>query len=590
MTEVADVTTVVEQLAQRVRELEQRVAALEGVREAEQPRVAATLPPLERPKPPATWRGFPPAQRPAGTVPVLGRAVLVFAGAYLFRALAESGVMPKTLVLVAAILYAAWWMVWAARRAPVHSFAGVTYATTSALILAPLLWESTVRFQVLSPAVAAMTLAGFFVLSLAVSWRDKLEAIPWIAMLAVVFTTMALMVETRALVPLTAALLIAAAAAEVAACLGREFSVRAMPAIASDLAMAMVVLFIATPQGLGAGFHFGSTATITALCLAPLFVYGVSIGVRTLGQLRRITIFEIVQGVIAFSLSGMGALAATHGSAAPVLGVLFVILAGICYWGTLSRFAEEAYTRDRRVYANYAAALTIAGSFLALPPALAIALLCVLSIAAAFVYSRSGKFSLGLHASFFLAAAAVISPLPAYVSRALGGSVPGAPPLGVWVVALSAALCYGIGARTQEAKRSRRALWVVPALLLGFTIAGLCVTAFVLLATGRLELGPSRLSVVRTIVNCGLAITLGWLGFRQKRIELGWVAYAAVGFGALKLLYEDLRFGNAASLVVSFVFYGLVLILLPRLTRPRGEEIEDSTSDIGQAMTAQESK
>jgi hypothetical protein len=32
---------------------------------------------------------------------------------------------------------------------------------------------------------------------------------------------------------------------------------------------------------------------------------------------------------------------------------------------------------------------------------------------------------------------------------------------------------------------------------------------------------------------------------------------------------EDLRFGNAASLVVSLLFYGLILILLPRVTKRR---------------------
>jgi hypothetical protein len=49
--------------------------------------------------------------------------------------------------------------------------------------------------------------------------------------------------------------------------------------------------------------------------------------------------------------------------------------------------------------------------------------------------------------------------------------------------------------------------------------------------------------------------------------ELGWLAYTVVALGTLKLLFEDLRFGNAASLVISFFFYGLVLIVLPRLTR-----------------------
>lgn len=584
MSEVARLTSV-EQLADRVRELEQRVASLEAAREPETARVAVKLPPVERPKAPATWRGFPPAQRPAGAVPVLGRALLVFAGAYLFRALAESAVMPKALVISAAILYAFWWMAWAARRAAVHSFASITYAITSALILGPLLWESTVRFQVLSPAVAAMVLAAYFVLSLAVAWRGAPEVIPWIAMLSIVFTTLALMAETHAFAALTAGLLVAAAAAEAATCMGHEFSVRIMPALASDLAMAVVVLFIATPEGVGQGLQFGSGAIV--LCLALLFIYGISIAVRTIGQLRRLTVFEIGQAVLAFCLSALGVLAVSHGLAAPMLGVFFLALAVVCYWGTLSRFADETQTRNRRVYANWAAALTVAGSLLTLPATMAIALLCVLSVASAFVYLRTGKFSLGLHASFFLVAAALVSPLPTYISRALGGSVPGAPALGVWMVALSAALCYGIGARTTEVKRSRRALWVVPALLLGFTIAGLCVTAVVLLAGGRIDLSPSRLSVVRTIVNCGLAITLGYLGLRQKRIELGWVAYAAVSFGALKLLFEDLRFGNAASLVVSFVFYGFVLILLPRLTPRRSEETMDNPpAELEQSVAA----
>ena len=81
------------------------------------------------------------------------------------------------------------------------------------------------------------------------------------------------------------------------------------------------------------------------------------------------------------------------------------------------------------------------------------------------------------------------------------------------------------------------------------------------------ELGASRLSVIRTIVNCALAMILAFLGSRLRKLELGWLAYAAVAFGTLKLLFEDLRFGNASSMVVSLLFYGLVLILLPKLIR-----------------------
>jgi len=52
-------------------------------------------------------------------VPTLGKAVLGFAGAYLLRAVAESGVIPKEPVLVVAVAYASLWMVWAVRTGAV---------------------------------------------------------------------------------------------------------------------------------------------------------------------------------------------------------------------------------------------------------------------------------------------------------------------------------------------------------------------------------------------------------------------------------------------------------------------------------------
>jgi hypothetical protein len=169
---------------------------------------------------------------------------------------------------------------------------------------------------------------------------------------------------------------------------------------------------------------------------------------------------------------------------------------------------------------------------------------------------------------------------PQWAASALAGTVPSAPDWSIWIVTVSAALCYVVGSRPAQAthaaqdqekdQKKRRLLWVLPAVLVGFAGAALAVVAIVWLAVGRLELTPSRLAVIRTVVNCALALALGYLGSRWKRIELGWVAYTAVAFGTLKLLFEDLRFGNAASLVVSLLFYGLILILLPRLTRRGG--------------------
>lgn len=575
MTEVAsDVSEVVEHLNQRVRELEQRVSLLEAAKHPTPAPVSQPLPPLDRPNPPATRGGLPPAKRPNRVVPVLGKAVLAMAGAYLLRAIAELGNIPRLPVLLVAILYAFWWLVWAARRPLAERFASLAYAITSALILSPLLLESTVRFQVLSPANSGAVLVAYVVLGLAISWRRDLQLIPWAAMLACVITAFALIVQTRELVPLTAALLAAALATEFAACTGRRVTARVAAAVACDLALALLVLMSASPDGVGQGFHPGSNALIAALCIALLAIYGSSIGVQILLKRQRITVFEIVQGVLAFLIATVGALIATHGTAAPALGALFLVLAGFCYWGALSRFMDKAYSRNRRVSASWAAMLLIVGSLLLLPPGLSVAFLSAAAIVSAILYSRSGKISLGLHASFFLVAATALSPLPLYVVNAMALAVPGVPLWQVWFVAASAALCYSIGSRRHEEKRSRRALWVVPALLLGFTVAACMVTAAVWILPGRLDLSPSRLSVVRTIVNCALALTLGSLAMRFKRVELAWVAYTALVFGTLKLLFEDLRFGNTSSLVVSLLFYGLVLVFLPRLTRRNESEAE----------------
>lgn len=563
---VDGIASTLKHLSERVQELERRVSALEGLAAGSSyPRLTGTE--IQEPRVRAPGRAFPFLDASGGAVPVLGTAVLGIAGAYLLRAIAESNTIPKLPVSLVAIVYAAFWMVWAAKKHATSRFAGVTYGITSALILSPLLWESTVRFQVLSPAFAAVVLVAFLVLSLALAWQHDLQGIPWIAMLASVGTALALIIGTRELVPLTAALLAVAAAAEVAACLGHRLSLRAVPALAADFAVWLLVYVLTSSGGVPEGYHPVSPATITTLCLALAAIYGSSIGVRSFGLRQRITLFEVGQGVLAFTLAAYGAMRATQGSAAAALGALFLLLAAACYWGALSRFTEEAYTRNRRVSANWAAALLLAGGFLLFPANFQVPILCLLAAAAAFVYTRTRKLSLGLHASFYLVAAAAVSALPAYAASALAGNVPGAADWTVWIVLISAVVCYAVGSRGGEDQGKRRLLWVVPATLVGFAGAALAVAAIVGLFAGRMELGASRLSVVRTIVNCALALVLGFLGSRWKRVELGWVAYAAVAFGTLKLLFEDLRFGNAASLVVSLLFYGLILILLPRWTR-----------------------
>ncbi len=566
----------VEQLNERLRDLERRVSALESQPEnvvTVLPASGSVAPRVSRP--PELGQDFPAANLPAGVLPVFGKAVLGIAGAYLLRAIAESGILPKLVLLVAAILYAGIWLVWAVRTYTTNHFASVTYAITAALILSPLLWESTVRFQVLPPVFTATVLVAFVVLALALAWRRDLQAILWVATVAAVATALALIIATRDLVPFTVGLLAIALATEIMVGLGGRVTARAVPAIAADFAVWLLVYLMTSPEGAPSEYRPISATVITVLCLALLAIYGGSIGLRGFGSRHQLTIFEIAQGVVAFVLATFGILRASPVSAA-ALGGFFLLVAAMCYWGALSRFVGNAHNRNRRVCATYAVGLLLAGSLLLFPVSFQAPLLCLAAVTAAFLYMRTGKLSLGMHVSFYLLAAATLSGLLKLAGNALAGTVPSGLDAGTWTVAVSAALCYAIGLRVATDQGAdhqpvdqwkSRLLWIVPCTLVAGVAAALAVMLGVRLgsATGVLE--ASRLSVARTLVTCSVALILGFGSSRLKRAELLWVAYLAIAFGTLKLLFEDLRFGNAASLVASLLFYGLILILIPWLTR-----------------------
>jgi hypothetical protein len=561
-----EVCTTLEQLNERVQHLENRIAILEG--EPRTQRVAAIaqpVNPVRRERPPETWQGFPSIELPAA-ISTLGKAVIGLAGAYLFRALAESGTLPKAPVVALAVAYAMLWLVQAIR---VHAqkFASTTYALTSILILSPMLWETTVRFEFVSPAYAGAILVGFFAVTLALSWKRELETIPWLAAVATSGTVIALFFATRDVLPLTLSVLGMALAMEVVTCSGRVLTSRMIPALSANLAVWLVITIMMFGPPAEEYPQVGK-ATISALWFALLAIYVGSIGLRGFLRRRGVTAVDVIQGSMAVAVAALGA-TRSSGLTKSMLGVVMMALAAGCYWAGLARFSSELYARNRRIFSAWGAALLIVGSVFLLGANASVVFLGAASVAMTFVYRRFGTLSLGLHPSVLLAAAAVLSSLPTFIAAALSGTVTASPDWTVMVVTVAAVLCYSIGSSVAETRIRRRALWIIPAALSAVAAVSLAVTAIVWLANGHWETSASRLSVIRTIVNCALALTLGYLGPYWRRIELGWVAYAAVAFGTLKLVFEDLRFGSPETLVFSFLFYGLVLIVLPRLARRR---------------------
>jgi hypothetical protein len=566
---VDNVAFALEQLSEQVRNLERRVAALEGQNEdSSTADFAVGCIALQRPRPPATWSGFPPLEMPSGAVPILGKAVLAIAGAYLLRAVAESTSVPKMPVLALAILYACFWLVWAVRLHHSSRFASAVYAVTSASILSPLLWESSVRFKVLPPVVSAAITVGFVTLAIILAWGEELQFIPWVATLASVTTALSLIIETHDLVPLTAALLGVSTVTEAAACLGHRLTIRAIPALAADFAVWLLV-FILASESVPDGYLAAGASTIATLCLLLFVIHAASIGVRSFAMLYPVTAFEIGQAAVAFVLATYGVLHTTHGSFARPLGGSLLLVSAVCYWGALVRFREESQTRNRRVSATWAAVLLISGGALLFTTSLLTLFLALATMLATVFYSRTRKISLGIHTSSYAAASVGVSTLPMYAANALMKDVPGLPDWQVWLVGLTGAVCYMLGSRNAGDQGRRRLLWLVPAAIVTLTAGALAVVAIARLTSIYGEVSASSLSVIRTAAICAIALTLGVLGGHENRAELIWLAYAAVALGTLKLFLEDLRFGNALTLVVSLLFYGLILILLPRLTKRR---------------------
>ena len=560
---VDDVASLVDQLTRRIADLEARVSALEHPLPANPSQTDSTSTSQ------SAQRGelLPAKSGTSGNViAVLGKAVLAIAGAYLLRAIAESTPGAQFPMLLAGIVYACGWMAWAVRAHRTNHFASATYGTTATLILAPLLYESTTKFGLLSITSTAAILAAFVVLVLVLAWHSNLQVLPWVATVASISTLWVLILSSHALLPLTCALLAIALVTEVAAWLGHRLSLWAMVAIAADSAMALFIYVMTSPDGVPASYTATSQSTTALLSLSLLGIYGGGVAVRSFGERKRISNFEILQGALVFGCAYIGT-TRTSQSAAPILGAMFLALSLVCYWGALSRFSDPQHRRNRRVSASWAVLLMLIGVALLFPSNASALVFCLLGAGAILLFRRNGDLGVALHASMYLAAAAALSLFASYVREALAGAVPGLPHWTVWIVLSSVLFCYCITPDSAGESWRHRMLWVIPAGLASVGSAALAVALLHALLANRFALTPSHIAGVRTVVTCLAALSLGFFASQFKRPELGWLAYVAVGLGALKLFVEDLRLGNAASLVVSLLFYGLVLILLPRLQR-----------------------
>ena len=518
-----DLSETLAQVCRRLEQLEDRVSAIEQL-----PLPAISLP-VHNVVAQAQISGAEYAlPQPAGVFPVVGRAMLGIAGAYVLRAVAESGAVPKLAVVILALLYGGTWLVWATRLRVATRLASTTYALTAGLILAPMLGELTLRFHILPSPVTAALLSAFVLAATVLAWKRKLTAVVWVVVVTGLCSALALLMLSRDIAPYLAVLLLIVAVSEFAAAGKRWQSLRALVAPAVDIATANVIFIFSLPESSRAEYATMPKPVLLAFPSLLLLIYGASIAFRTLWLRQKVTVFEIVQAAISFALAGIAWFWFASGAGITAFGVFCWLLAAACYTATFVCF-NRGELRNYRVYAAWSATLVLAGSFLILPPPLAALLLGAGAVVATAVGVRVRRLMPGYQGFAYLAAAAFVSGLLRYVGLTMAGTLPSAPVGTVWFVAMCTILCYAFSTRLESQRWNQRLLRLLFAIPAISAVAAFLVSALTTITATCIP-GASHLAVVRTLIVCVSALALAYSGRHWQREELVWSAYLALAF------------------------------------------------------------
>lgn len=498
-------------------------------------------------------------------VALLGRTLLVLAGAFLLRALTDSGRLDAGLGVVLGLAFAATWIVMADRaggrgNGSSAAFHGLAFV----LIALPLLFEATTRFHFLNPVTGATGLAVCTAIALTVGWRRRLQGLGWVATLGGLATAAALAVATAELGPFALFLIVLGVAALWFGYVLDWTLLRWPVALFADLAVLILSIRAATVAAADTpGMAFAAQIVLLAAYLG-------SFATRTLLLNRDVIPFEVVQsiGALIVGLGGAAYLTQVANVGAVPLGVATLALGAGCY-AAAAIFIERRQHRRRNYYFYTSAGFvfTLAGIALAMPSAAIGPASAGLGVVAAYAGRLSGRATYRAHAAAYLTAAVVATGLLPHVLYGLG--LPLVPGRSASTAALGVLVLCGV------------AMWGlrhVPRLIvLVLALGGLlgAISSFLFPASGPEVAAPGLVAAVRTALLVAGILALALADRLWAFDEGAWLVYPLLLLAGAKFVLEDVRAGQTSTLFVGFALYGLALIAGPRLRRrPGGVERE----------------
>src|SRR5512133_3576900 len=310
---------------------------------------------------------------PTRVLGLIGRVCLILGGAYLIRALVDARTVPHGMGVALGLAYAATWAILGLRAKRPLDAAFRTLA--SILIAYPLIVESSTRFGILTPGLAALALVAAAVLHATVAWRRDLHAILWMATLGALGTGFIVLLAQRAIEPFAVAFLALGAGALWLTYGRRWHGLRWPTALAADAGVLILTILAAWPGGAQGIYRGLSLTRALFLALALAAVYIGSFAVRMLQRRRVVNAFEYIQTALVLLVGFGGAVRVSlaSGSGTALLGAGVSLAGAGCYAAAVPFVDDQEETRANFNFFTFLALifLLLGGPFVMPLPAFA---------------------------------------------------------------------------------------------------------------------------------------------------------------------------------------------------------------------------
>ncbi len=575
----ARIETALELLSKQLQQLESRVSQLESrdhvaaVSRIVESSETATVDTSIAGAPPTTASE---SHTVAHVLGLIGRTFLILCGAFLLRSLTDTGTMALAAGVALGLTYAAVWLFAADRTVGGgRPLSAVFFGLVSAMIAYPLIWEATVRFDLLGADAATALLAVFSISMFTVAWRRHLEVFAWCVSAAALVADIAILLAFRNWGS-GAALSLIVGGVSLWFAYSRGWTALRWP-VALIVNLVPLMVASASLRPTAPGIPEGPSITLAvAVLVAYLAVYLGSFSLLMLKLGQRPGGFEFIQSAVCLVIGLTSLAAVTRGidGATEILG-WGMLFAGVAGYAVSFGFIDRRLGKGRRfyTYTSLGLILVIWGLQTVADNTTVTVVLSALGIAAALAGRKYDRHTLRAHSAAYVAAAAAIGGLGVRAIETLLLPITGmgsSATVSTIAIAVAAVTCFFVIAPMRRIEAIRWPLRIPAFVLAVVALVSLASVSlgwtFDVLGRGS-AVSPAWAAAIRTAILSLSAIILAALGSRRHLRELTWLVYPVLVVTGVKLLLEDLRHGQPLALFVSFAFLGVALIVAPRLLR-----------------------